>query len=158
MIPHSSWQLLHRFFSLADRCLLQRGVRDGLCLTSVAKLLRVVVDRTQLIEEFGVPAFVGILQSARDRCANQMCPAELMLAAQARVSRVVIRHADAAKELSRNSRRGALFARDSAALKHMHGSRKNPRRARLFADFPAGFVDVHDHPQGQGSSGESARS
>ena len=88
-----------------------------------------------------------ILQHQFDGLANQMSPAQLVFAEQTLVRRVVIGHADAVKGSSQDARRFGLLSRNSAAKQHMFGGRKNPCVTGFCADFPAGFVNVHNRLQ-----------
>ena len=48
---------------------------------------------------------------------------------------------------SKDARGFGLLAGNSAAKQHMLGRRENPRVAGFSPDFPAGFVNVHNHLQ-----------
>jgi len=68
----------------------------------------------------------------------------LIAAEQTLVSRLVVRDANALEGVAQHGNRFFLFPTHAAPKQHVHRGGENPRIARLFADFPACFVDVDD--------------
>ena len=117
-------------------------MRWNLC--TINELLPLSSSSSSLASPFFFPR---ILQHQLDRLANQMSPAQLVFAEQTLVGRVIVGHADAVEESSKNARCFGLLAGNSAAKQHMLGRRENPRVAGFCPDFSAGFVNVHNHLQ-----------